>query len=485
MSVYLLKASTTRNGPILLRSVQSNEIAEAKKVLPSLEDGRTSAKSPYTKVQTHSFQIYTGGAPAFTIDESTGEEKRNHECKGLHSYGRPEDSEALQCYLGLEDTAKDVHRRLTIMSDAVDKAYDVSDKDVSTLKVFLAPEFYFRGLNGSFEFSTEEEEEFGGECSDICHILKGLENIVAHKRFENWIFLFGTVIASQKLSKDEDFDYQFYNFAPLYKGFDPAKSKRIGKNFIVPKRYLSNIDFLTPIRDLKKESIVLEVLDEEANDKARTLKNPHASGSHRYDNDVWSQYKDELTTLGYNMIEYGWFLMDGISFSVEICLDHLSHRALMTYMADVVTGSKTLIPSSANDSVEWVGIPKHQAQISLVSSAGMDVTVESLALANGGHIFLQDGVYGNVAPHSTYGQDPCQPNGHEFFGGSQCIKRTAVVSATDVTFEYEMNKKFEEYNIYRDGGPRQWKHVVKGVFSATAYQPKLTVYDPVNITLTL
>lgn len=38
--------------------------------------------SPYTKVQTLSFQIYTGGAPAFIEDEGTGEEKKNHECHG-------------------------------------------------------------------------------------------------------------------------------------------------------------------------------------------------------------------------------------------------------------------------------------------------------------------------------------------------------------------------------------------------------------------
>lgn len=98
-------------------------------------------------------------------------------------------------------------------------------------------------------------------------------------------------------------------------------------------------------------------------------------------------------------------VVDGISFSIEICLDHLAHRALSTYMADVVTGSKTRIPSSANDSVEWVGIPKHQAQISLVSSSGMEVQVPSLALANGGHVFLQDGVGGGVEPHTTYGED--------------------------------------------------------------------------------
>ena len=305
----------------------------------------------------------------------------------VHSYGLPEDSDDLLCYLGLEDTNEDVERRLSIMQNAVDRAYDVSNKDDSILKIFIAPEFYFRGLNGAYDFVSEEEEEEDGECSDVCQILKGLEDIVADERFENWLFLFGTVIASETLAIDEtDFDYQFYNFAPLYKGFDPATTKRIGKNFIVPKRYVSNIDFLTPMRDLTNRSLVLDetdYLDE------LTVMNPHANGIKKYHNDMWTKYKSELTTLGYNMIEYGWLYMDGISFSVEICLDHLTHRALMTYMADVVTGSKTRIPSSANGSVEWVGIPKHQAQISLVSSAGMDVVVESLALADGGHIFLQ------------------------------------------------------------------------------------------------
>lgn len=195
---------------------------------------------------------------------------------------------------------------------------------------------------------------------------------------------------------------------------------------------------------------------------------------------MWAKYKDELSSLGYNMIEYGWFFLDGIAFSVEICLDHLVHRALMTYMADVVTGSKTRIPSSANDSVEWVGIPRHQAQISLVSSAGMDVMVASLALADGGHIFLQDGMDGDIEPETTYGTDECQPNEFEFFGGSQCVKRSAVISATDVTFEYEHNMNFTDVNIYPDG---EWESVITGIFSRQFYQPRLTVYEPVDITL--
>mmetsp|Transcript_943 Transcript_943/g.1878 ORF Transcript_943/g.1878 Transcript_943/m.1878 type:complete len:557 (-) Transcript_943:133-1803(-) len=440
-------------------------------------------KSPYSQVQTLSFQIYTGGAPAFIPDETTGKLKHNHECRGLNSYGLPEDSDSLQCYLGLEDSAKDVQHRLGIMTDAVNRAYDVSNKDPSVLKIFLAPEFFFRGKDGAFAFASEESEEANGACSDICHILKGLENIAAQKRFEHWLFLFGTVIGSEALPKEDTYDYQFYNFAPLFKGFDPAISKRVGKNFLVPKRYVSNIDFLTPLRHLTNRTIAMELLDDVDLSVERTLMNPHANNHKKYDNQMWAKYKDELTELGYNMIEYGWFYMDEIAFSVEICLDHLVHRALMTYNADIVTGSKTLVPSSSNDSVEWRGIPKSQAQISLVSSAGMDITVASLALANGGHIFLQDGMEGDVPAHSRFGEDECQPNEYEFLGGSQSVKRTAVISATDVTFEYEMSNNYDDHEIYPEDGGRHWKDVLKGVFSREAYKPKLTVYDLVNITL--
>lgn len=155
----------------------------AERFISSLEGRKEQPTTPaYAKVQTLSFQIYTGGAPAVVVDETTGLEKKNHECKDHERFGMPEDSDAFQCYLGLEDAAEDVNRRLRIMTNAVDRAYDVSDKDDSVLKIFIAPEFYFRGLNGAYEFLTEEEEDADG-CSDICHILKGLENLVADKRF--------------------------------------------------------------------------------------------------------------------------------------------------------------------------------------------------------------------------------------------------------------------------------------------------------------
>lgn len=165
VSLYILRTSfPLYSNKSSFRLARSDDVASAENydtlaedVFSSVEenvrgsksdDAEKPKKTQYTKVQTLSFQIYTGGAPAYITDETTGKPKRNRECHGLHSYGATEDSTDLQCYLGLEDTAADVRRRLDIMTDAVNKAYDVSTKDRSTLKIFLAPEFFFRGKDG-------------------------------------------------------------------------------------------------------------------------------------------------------------------------------------------------------------------------------------------------------------------------------------------------------------------------------------------------
>ena len=281
--------------------------------------------------------------------------------------------------------------------------------------------------DGAYKFQPDGAK---GDCDDVCHILKGLENIVAHPKYENWLFLFGTIVASEDLPAEDPFDYQFFNFAPLYKGYDPSTSSGVGKKFVVPKRYVSQIDFLTPLRDLRNASIAVELLDRyDRVDMGNVVINPHESGVRRYGNDAWLEYKAGLSSSrGYTMIEYGWFYVDGISFAVEICVDHLVHRALSTYMADLVTGSKTLVPSSSDGVVSYVGIPKEQAQIQLVSSGGMGVNVESVAVADGGHVFLQDGIFGDLPPRKSFGQNPCNRNQYEFEGGSECVRRTAIVS---------------------------------------------------------
>lgn len=451
-------------GSALVSSVRNN--ADKNVVLSHV----TGTQSRYKHVQGLGFQIYTGGAPAF-LKTNNDVQRKNPECSGRHSYGLVDGE--IQCYMGQEDTMDDVQSRVDIMKAAVERAYQLSDKGATTLKVFVAPEFYWRGIDGAYTF--EDDEDPNAECGAICHVLRALEDIVAEKRFEDWLFHFGTVIAYETLPKEDEYDDLFYNFAPVYKGYDPAKTDHDGKRFLVPKRYVSSSDFLTPQRFMNS-TLAREVIQEPLPEHDTTVFNPFDFEQKRYDSDMWLKYKEELSSLGYAMVEYDWVLVDGISFSIEICFDHDRRSALHTYLADIISGSTTLIPSSSDEGLSYVHIPKYQAQVSLVSSAGMTVTPEALALTNNGIIFLQDGLSNDTA-RQYWGED-CDEKGLQFDGGTEAVQRRAVLSATDVFFEHKVVETYQKHHVYSKEG---WEESLGGTFSAVVYAPQIVVYDPVEI----
>lgn len=290
----------------------------------------------------------------------------------------------------------------------------------------------------------------------------------------------------------------FYNFAPVYRGYDPEETDYYGKRFLVPKRYLSQIDFLTPVR-LFNASTIKEVLGEEteqqkALQQTTMAHNPFFEAPTRkfYDQDVWMEYKDEITGLGYTMLEYDWMILDDITFTIEICVDHFAQTAINTYMADNVLGKPTKIPKSVETydhhakkytgSVEYVRIPDHMAQLSLVSSAGMTIEPKALVLAEQGTILLQDGEsdrYGSMEWISE-----CDWFSWHFKGGSQHVTRSAKLTNTDISFMYHVGKDWEQFGIWdelEDLADVTWKGHINGTFTTTRYEPKITMYAPKEI----
>jgi hypothetical protein len=262
----------------------------------------------------------------------------------------------------------------------------------------------------------------------------------------------------------------------MYKGYDPATQSHVGKRFIVPKRYVSSSDFLTPQRHLNA-SIYKELIGEELPEHDTTVRNPFDFNQKRYDNDMWLQYKDELNVLGYTMIEYDWFIMDGLSMTLEICFDHQMRTALNSWTGDAVTGRHTLIPSSSDaNGLQYVPMPWYQAQISLVSSAGMTATPESMALTNGGVIFVQDGLT-NETNHMYWGMEGCEL-GLQFAGGTEAVQRRAFLSPTDVVFEHTAIGDLKRHDLY---DRHEWEGKLEGSFSAKVYPPQVIVFDPVDI----
>jgi len=193
---------------------------------------------------------------------------------------------------------------------------------------------------------------------------------------------------------------------------------------------------------------------------------------------MWIDYKGELDYLGYTMIDYGWMMVDGLSLSVEICLDHQMRMSLNAYLADITTGQTTIIPStsSTGSGVDYVPMPKYQAQIGLVSSAGMTVTTDSLALTDHGVIFLQDGL-SNATNRMYMSTEGCEL-GLQFEGGTEAVQRHASISSTDIIMQHLAVEGFKRFDLYASD---KWEESIKSSFTTKRYRPQMTIFDPVDI----
>lgn len=83
----------------------------------------------------------------------------------------------IRCYTGPLDLETDVLGRLSVMEKAVAEAYTYSDRSSDVLKVFIAPEFFFRGPYGAYNFSSIFPVGSGGEFNAINEIGRGLRRI--------------------------------------------------------------------------------------------------------------------------------------------------------------------------------------------------------------------------------------------------------------------------------------------------------------------
>ena len=87
----------------------------------------------------------------------------------------------------------DMQEKCKVMMGAIKHAQSVvttSGKDnEETLKIFMAPEFYFRGVNGAYSFEV------------VSQIFSQMEQEGAGKsNYQHWLFVFGTAVAA---SEDE------------------------------------------------------------------------------------------------------------------------------------------------------------------------------------------------------------------------------------------------------------------------------------------
>jgi hypothetical protein len=98
--------------------------------------------------------------------------------------GTKDDGSGNQKYLGDSDDDTDIATRCDIMKEAIRIAYSQSeiDADTDVLKVFMAPEFYFRGAKGSYPVEK------------ISGIVDSLREMTDRFEVADWLFVFGTAI---------------------------------------------------------------------------------------------------------------------------------------------------------------------------------------------------------------------------------------------------------------------------------------------------
>jgi hypothetical protein len=281
-------------------------------------------------------------------------------------------------YSGHVDDLKDMKIRADQMIKAIEWAYGaiepVHNKDENILKIFMAPEFYFRGRYGAYPPDV---------VSEIMPYLRK-EGRTGKHIYKDWLFVFGTAISAVidaetwcfTCGTNEHLDFlpdptdKTKTVAKCQKGSghnvgegvfgamidNVALIQKGSESHLVTKEYISGIDF--------------------RHYKVSLLGNTQAPLAPRIEYDVKAPFgsrdsrsRNKTSKFAHERMGGSVFNFDGITFGMEICLDHLAERL----------------------------VKAPNLQVLLIPSAGMDIKFGRTIY--GGIHFNVDGIPGN--PHSV------------------------------------------------------------------------------------
>lgn len=104
---------------------------------------------------------------------------------------------------GLLGQCHDIEARLAFTADAVARAELLSDRSPGTLKLFMAPEWLFRGAGGAY---LQQLVDGHGAAPPVAlpapyadgagALLRGLRALAARPQFEHWLFVFGSAVGA-------------------------------------------------------------------------------------------------------------------------------------------------------------------------------------------------------------------------------------------------------------------------------------------------
>jgi hypothetical protein len=310
----------------------------------------------YTHVQFISWEIYTGPnrgpppPPPWRIDQD------GTSYTGIVFGDRNDPDNRLDIWGQLYD----IGERLQFTYKATEEAYKLAVKRSTTLKVFMAPEFLYRGMGGAYIHDlingwikqSPDELNLWGEYDRFPGLFGYLKSHAAQNKFNDWLFVFGTAISASfpaiKTNGGWILDStkmgEIYNTALIQRGGEFNTNDAYASR----KRYIASIDFIKSQYRAKNftlgDVVPADRLDLEPNESNR-------EGSATF------------TINGIND-------KDGqpIMFGLEVCLDH------------AISTPRNPQPNTRPNQWGRIRTADKSVKIQLVPSGGMNLKPESIRL---------------------------------------------------------------------------------------------------------
>lgn len=305
----------------------------------------------------------------------------------------------------------DIKARVEFTRLAIEAACQEADADAGTLKIFMAPEFLYRGAAGAYLYDLLNgwvaDDPFGDNIIPEPYnknwpgLFGELRELVKDAKFQDWIFVFGSAVGAAfqtsngKIIMDRNHPASGWNQSLIQCGGDTEA--QIRACYFTQKHLKSGIDFIEYNLTHPNTRFFTEYnIDHSTTDDLKILDGlmledplPHEVGGSlfRFPHICGSDGKM-------------------LSFGLEICLDHMQASAASS------TGRL-----AGNDA---------EVNIQLVPSCGMTLIESSLALApkdgpkTYSYAFNCDG----LGSHDPSGTSGFQLSGHsQLWGGSEAPKQ--------------------------------------------------------------
>lgn len=246
-------------------------------------------------------------------------------------------AESIMTYVGDKDPVADLGKRTAFVRDVLGTAVNSTPvvPDDNVLKVFVLPEFFFCG------------QERAHEMRHVDNLLANLQSLVSNSRWKHWVFVFGTVLGSAQAEGDNDTDG--YQYCLIQQGCEVNNTMKDDLVRMVMKEHIFENDFI----------------EAEHNEDSCTL--------------IWERIQHMLPPeqAGPGMEEQrnhydgrGIFELAGITFGVEIGLDHAEGRLRRSPQLE---GCR-------------------EVQIQIMPSCGTEICSDAVTAVEDGWVFNCDGL---------------------------------------------------------------------------------------------